>query len=285
MQKIFVVFMTIVICFLFYFTTQKNKNQKIRKLLSDENSLKVLQTYDELAVDERVSLKDLISVLREGNENERYGVLAVLRRMGTKSAPAIPDIILALQDTSSTVRRGAANCLGGLEQKASEALPKLVSTLDDPVSGVRLDAAISYWKISRDAAISVPMITNAVSSVQDKTDLKKAIKILEEIGLEAGNATGFLLYWSTNSSIDVRFAACAALVAVNPKLDATAPTVFGIIKEDKYYWSAGVDLLAIQSGNSSQAWEALKLLELDQNPKLRQLAIAAVKNSRAIKSN
>ena len=255
---------------------QNSGYQRIRRLLGQADPLKALQAYDAIAMMNPTPLEELLSVLKHGNAGERYGVLAVFERMPSKAEPAIPEVISALSDSSPTVRRGAAACLAEFGLKAKHALPRLEITLHDSDSGVAFESAIACWRITGDSTTASAMITNVMPSLTN-TDLEWAIKLLGQMGEQAQPAAPTLEQMLKNSRRNIRFAACEALAMVDSRKTGWIVSVVELIRQDKYYSSVGVALLARHAPTSMQAMATLSALEHDPDPRLQRLASDAVK--------
>jgi hypothetical protein len=252
--------------------------RRIRNALSQSDDLKAVQSYDSIAAENPVPMKELIWVFKHGNVDERYGVMAILNRLGYRAAPALPVIVDALKDANSNVRRGAAGCLPSLGLAATNALNELEYTArNDPDFGVRLVANFSTWKILHGSSKAIDGITNAMASL-DRSDLQSAINFLENAGVKAKSASPTLKMLLGHTQSDIRMRACRAIVQVDPIDTNWLPVAVNLVLESKREQIQALSLIVHRSFDLEEARIALDSLKTNANSQISQLASTTERN-------
>jgi HEAT repeat protein len=250
-----------------------DSSRDIGKLLNHADPLISVAAYDAISQIQPLPLKELLGLLKLGNEEERVGVLMVLRRVPSKAQLAVPEIISALEDSNPTVRRGAARCLGAFGTNAILSLAHLKIATQDKDSAVALDAALAFWKITGETQVVLSTATNVMGNLSN-TDLQNLIRVLGKMGdLRAVPTLESML---NHPRRDIRYASCEALATLDLKNDKWIPGLITILKEDSRYGSAVISFLEMKAPTSKEAFAAIVFLENESDPTLRRLGVRAV---------
>ncbi len=116
-------------------------------------------------------LPKLVRLLRDPNEEVRFGTVLLLGRIPSGKQEAVPGLISLLQesevsldDSPAYIRQGAAYLLGKIGPAAEAAVPELERLLQDPQPSAQQEAAIALWRITGKTNTLVPQLTRLMQA-------------------------------------------------------------------------------------------------------------------------
>lgn len=167
-------------------------------------------------------------LLGDSDDNVRYEVFEIIRRIGPHATPLLLEMLTAKEIPT---RLQAVSILIDFAPDTKSAQPGLIRALQDENPLVARDAARALGAMGALAAPAVPGLIEALAHRDEHMRIYSA-EALASIGPAAAAATPVLIKALDEPVAGVRWAACEALAAVGPSAASAVPRLTDLLKDE-----------------------------------------------------
>jgi HEAT repeat protein len=166
------------------------------------------------------ALAVLLELLRNKNDDMRYGALSVLASIGPSARRAVPHLLRALRDSECSVRAQAARVLGIVGVRDRVACLALTRALEDEDKEVRIQAALALRRLERGHKRTGEILVDYFES--EFPHRRDGDELVDALGPDAKAVVPALLRALRHEDDDVFWEAARLLKRIDPATGARA---------------------------------------------------------------